>query len=115
MILHDILKQLVLAGVGIAVSTYLWRTVTNQYTTRVAESIKNQKPIEFKQVEFKPMQFDSKSLIWQPPTINMSDFQPKSSPSSSKSTSASRPTVQSKPMVQSRPSTTRSSTLHKHR
>ena len=79
MFFHDLLKQLVLAGVALAASTYVWRTFTNEYTAKVAESIKNQKPLEFKSVEFKPaFKFDSNPAFWQPPTINMSDFQPKS-------------------------------------
>jgi hypothetical protein len=91
MILHDLLKQLVFAGVALALSAYLWSTFTKQYTDAVAKSIKNQSPLEFKQVEFKPaMTFDSKSLIWQPQPINMNNFQ-------------------------SRPSTSRSSSLQKHR
>ena len=109
MFLHDLLKQLVFAGVALAVSAYLWRTFTNEYTKTVAEAIKNQKPMEFKPVEFKPaFKFDSNPAFWQPPTINMSDFQPKS-------TSSPKSTFQSKPMTQSRPSTSRSPSFHKHR
>ena len=109
MFFHDLLKQLVFAGVALAVSAYLWRTFTSEYTKTVAESIKNQKPLEFKSVEFKPaFKLDSNPAFWQPPTINMSDFQPKSPSSAPKST------FQSKPMTQSRPSTSRSS-FPKHR
>ena len=103
MFLHDLLKQLVLAGIALTASAYLWKTFTNEYTAKVAESIKNQKPMEFKSVEFKPaFKFDSNPALWQPPTINMSDFQAKS-------------TSQSKPMTSSRPSTSRSSSFQKHR
>jgi hypothetical protein len=91
MFFHDLLKQLVLAGVALAASTYLWRTVTNEYTAKVAESIKNQKPMEFKPVEFKPaFKFDSNPTFWQPPTINMSEFQ-------LKSTSGGRPAGRKRP------------------
>ena len=90
MFLQDLLKQLVFACVALAMSAYLWQTFTKQYTEAVAKSIKNQKPMEFKSVEFKPaFKFDSNPAIWQPPTINMSDFQPK--PAISSRSSSSRP------------------------
>jgi hypothetical protein len=80
MFLHDLLKQLVFAGVALALSGYLWTTFANEYTAKVAEAVKNQKPMEFKRVEFKPaFKFDSNTPIWQPPTINLSDFQSKPS------------------------------------
>jgi hypothetical protein len=90
MFLHDLLKQVVFAGVALALSAYLWTTFANQVTGKMAESIKNQKPMEFKSVEFKPaMKFDSNSVIWKPPTINVGDFQRKST-GQSKPTSRKR-------------------------